>query len=139
MFQKRLFLFSFCFFQFVGPFADSYKELFGDYSPDPNPQFTKTPRQGLKKLAAKNSYAAGCDSPKCKTYHERDVAFAIDGADMAVVCLGTGKSPFDLFAFVQGGQCLKHVSLWHEFERCKATTCIVSLVVTFGNSTGTYR
>ena len=90
----------YCFFQFVGPFADSYEELFGDYSPDPDPKFTKTPRQGLMKLASKNSFAAGCDSPKCKKYHEREVALAIDGADMAVVCLGTGKLCFDIIYFM---------------------------------------
>lgn len=77
-------------FQFVGPFADSYKQLFGDYPPTADPKFTKTPRQGLMKLASSNRYGAGCSSPKCTTYNSTEVSEAVAGSDMVVVCLGTG-------------------------------------------------
>ncbi|XP_072030528.1 uncharacterized protein [Amphiura filiformis] len=77
---------------FVGPFADSYGELFGDYSATPDPQFTKTPRQGLMTLASSNTYASGCDNPKCKNYNATAVSDAINQADIVVMCLGTGTS-----------------------------------------------
>ncbi|XP_072030500.1 uncharacterized protein [Amphiura filiformis] len=75
---------------FVGPFADSYTELFGDYSPTQDPTFTKTPRQGLMTLASSYTYAEGCDTTKCGTYNDTAVYSAVHGTDMAIVCLGTG-------------------------------------------------
>ena len=44
------------------------------------------------KLASKSSYAAGCDSPKCQKYNETAVDLVTTDADLAVVCLGTGKT-----------------------------------------------
>ena len=78
--------------KFVGPFADSYGDLFGDYSPDKDPKFIKTPRQGLQKLASSDAYASGCDDAKCKNYNASAVDVAISQADMVVICLGTGKN-----------------------------------------------
>ena len=38
------------FFQIVGPMADNVDGIFGGYSPEPDPDYIKTPRQGLSSL-----------------------------------------------------------------------------------------
>ena len=37
-------------FQIVGPMADNVDGIFGGYSPEPDPDYIKTPRQGLSSL-----------------------------------------------------------------------------------------
>ncbi|XP_067167499.1 uncharacterized protein [Apteryx mantelli] len=74
----------------VGPFADNPKVLFGDYAPVPEPQYIYTPRRGLETLPATISFAAGCGEPRCQQYSPAEVEGAARGADVVVVCLGTG-------------------------------------------------
>ncbi|XP_071794783.1 uncharacterized protein [Asterias amurensis] len=76
----------------VGPFADSPQEIMGSYKPMTDPKFITTPRTGLKNLAQVNQYAAGCNDPICDTYNHLDIMNAVAGADLIVVCLGTGVS-----------------------------------------------
>ncbi|NXD11464.1 XYL2 arabinofuranosidase, partial [Nothocercus nigrocapillus] len=76
--------------QVVGPFADNPRVLFGDYAPVPEPQYIYTPRRGLETLVANVSVAAGCREPPCQEYAPAEVEAAVRGADVVVVCLGTG-------------------------------------------------
>ncbi|NXJ13842.1 BXL6 xylosidase, partial [Odontophorus gujanensis] len=74
----------------VGPFADNPRVLFGDYAPVPEPQYIYTPRRGLEMLLANVSFAAGCREPRCQEYVGDEVEDAVRGADVVLVCLGTG-------------------------------------------------
>ncbi|XP_039209267.1 probable beta-D-xylosidase 2 isoform X1 [Crotalus tigris] len=74
----------------VGPFADKANLLFGDYAPVPDPQYIYTPRRGLAAISANVTSALGCENPRCLQYNPKDVKAAIEGADVAIVCLGTG-------------------------------------------------
>ncbi|XP_052554728.1 uncharacterized protein LOC128088344 [Tympanuchus pallidicinctus] len=74
----------------VGPFADNPRVLFGDYAPVPEPQYIYTPRRGLQTLPANISFAAGCREPLCRDYSRDEVEDAVQGADVVLVCLGTG-------------------------------------------------
>ncbi|NXK57118.1 BXL6 xylosidase, partial [Chauna torquata] len=74
----------------VGPFADNPQVLFGDYAPVPEPRYIYTPRRGLQMLPANVSFAAGCREPRCQRYSRAEVEDAARGADVVVVCLGTG-------------------------------------------------
>ncbi|KAI8506331.1 hypothetical protein Bbelb_157580 [Branchiostoma belcheri] len=76
----------------VGPFADNLGALYGDYAPIPDPKFSSTPLQGLSGLAGKTQHGAGCkgSDPVCEDYDQQDVKMAVEGADLVVVCLGTG-------------------------------------------------
>ncbi|NXI65688.1 XYL2 arabinofuranosidase, partial [Anseranas semipalmata] len=74
----------------VGPFADDPRVLFGDYAPVPEPRYIYTPRRGLQMLPANVSFAAGCRQPRCQQYSRAEVEDAVRGADVVVVCLGTG-------------------------------------------------
>ncbi len=81
-------------FQIVGPVADNVDVIFGGYAPDPDPRYIQTPRQGLKDLANNEQYASGCQNsdPKCMDYDSDSIKKAVQGADLVVVCLGTGMS-----------------------------------------------
>ncbi|XP_015684929.2 probable beta-D-xylosidase 2, partial [Protobothrops mucrosquamatus] len=74
----------------VGPFADKANLLFGDYAPVPEPQYIYTPRRGLAAISANVTSALGCEHPRCLQYYPKDVKAAIEGADVVIVCLGTG-------------------------------------------------
>ncbi|XP_066494787.1 uncharacterized protein [Tiliqua scincoides] len=76
-------------FAVVGPFADNASLLFGDYAPIPDPQYTYTPRRGLETISVVR-YGAGCAYPRCDRYSPGEVKTAVQGADVVVVCLGTG-------------------------------------------------
>lgn len=76
----------------IGPMANNTDQLFGDYSPTTDPKFVKTPLKGLTELNFSMNYAAGCvDGTRCLNYSQDDVKTALVGADLVVVCLGTGK------------------------------------------------
>ena len=47
--------------------------------------------EGLVKLAVKVEAVSGCDSVPCGNYSAGEVEKAVDGADLVVVALGTGK------------------------------------------------
>ncbi|XP_070805536.1 uncharacterized protein [Pituophis catenifer annectens] len=74
----------------VGPFADKANLLFGDYAPIPEPKYIYTPRRGLATISANVTCALGCEDPKCLVYYPKEVKAAVEGADVVVVCLGTG-------------------------------------------------
>ncbi|KAL3881454.1 hypothetical protein ACJMK2_027896 [Sinanodonta woodiana] len=75
----------------VGPMADNLLQLFGDYSADIDPKYSTTPYQGLKSLAQQVILAPGCIDNKCDTYLPSTIAQAVQGAQLVVVCLGTGQ------------------------------------------------
>ena len=72
--------------------ADNLNQLFGDYAPDIDTKFTKTPRQGLESMATTVNYAAGCKDVRCKNYTSGDIKKAVQGTQLVVVCVGTGKN-----------------------------------------------
>ena len=71
--------------------ANNMKELTGNFAPILVPQFVKTPYTGLMQMANVTRLATGCDEGLCQHYNESDVMDAMDGADVIVVCLGTGN------------------------------------------------
>ena len=76
----------------VGPFADSnLDKIYGSYASNVNYKYAKTPAQGLTSLAQTIVNASGCNNPKCALYKSSDVEKAVEGADMVIVCLGTGQ------------------------------------------------
>lgn len=75
----------------VGPMADNLEQLYGDYAAEINTTFAKTPLQGLKAMADTVNYAAGCSDNKCETYNSDEVAMAIEGSQLVIVCVGTGQ------------------------------------------------
>ena len=79
--------------QIVGPMADNVQNIMGNYAPEPSAQFITTPRQGLQDVAASVAFAEGCRSSRarCSDYDSESVSKAVSGADLIVVCLGTGK------------------------------------------------
>ena len=71
--------------------ADNVEQLYGDYAPTVEPQFAKTPLQGLKTIANQVMFGSGCNDNKCTSYNKSNVTSAVESADMVVVCLGTGN------------------------------------------------
>ncbi|KAK3600407.1 hypothetical protein CHS0354_026640 [Potamilus streckersoni] len=74
----------------IGPMADNLVQLFGNYNPDPDPKYSMTPLQGLQKLASQVNYAAGCSDNRCTNYSTDDIKKAVQGTQLAIVCLGIG-------------------------------------------------
>ncbi|XP_077869988.1 uncharacterized protein LOC100375243 [Saccoglossus kowalevskii] len=74
----------------IGPFADNPSYLFGDYSPNPDKEFVVTPCKGLSNAARDTRCTPGCLTAPCTTYFSEMVKAAVTGADLIVVCLGTG-------------------------------------------------
>ncbi|KAJ8029229.1 putative beta-D-xylosidase 6 [Holothuria leucospilota] len=74
----------------VGPFANNSDDLSGDYAPETVPKFFKTVYQGLKDSVNKLMFGAGCSDPSCSKYHQSEISMAVSGADIVLVCLGTG-------------------------------------------------
>ncbi|KAK3097560.1 hypothetical protein FSP39_010802 [Pinctada imbricata] len=76
----------------IGPMANNTGQLFGDYSPDADVHFVKTPLMGLSELGLPVNYAAVClDGNACNNYSADDMKTALLGADKVIVCLGTGN------------------------------------------------
>jgi beta-glucosidase len=78
----------------VGPFIYDTSLYFGDYAPNKMPEFIVSVMDGLQKAKIANTinFAQGCkDQTKCKSYDPSSVATACDGADLAIVTLGTGN------------------------------------------------
>ncbi|XP_015675939.1 uncharacterized protein LOC107291455, partial [Protobothrops mucrosquamatus] len=46
--------------------------------------------RGLAAISANVTSALGCEHPRCLQYYPKDVKAAIEGADVVIVCLGTG-------------------------------------------------
>ena len=71
--------------------ADNADQQFGDYGSNVLPQFTTTPKDTLLQLGQMSSYASGCDDTHCSKYDADSVKAAVGGADLIIVCLGTGR------------------------------------------------
>lgn len=76
----------------VGPFSIDVKTYFGDYSPNVDLDYTVSVAAGLLDLTENLDAVSGCDNPKCVKYDGESVQIAVKGADLIVVCLGTGNS-----------------------------------------------
>ncbi|XP_046354046.2 probable beta-D-xylosidase 2 [Haliotis rufescens] len=75
----------------VGPMANNTYQLFGDYAPTMNPEYTTNPLQGIQYLWSTVRYAAGCTDNKCTQYYSHEVQTAVTASDLIFVCLGTGQ------------------------------------------------
>ncbi|XP_048240339.1 probable beta-D-xylosidase 2 isoform X2 [Haliotis rufescens] len=75
----------------VGPMANNTIQLFGNYAPDMNPNYTTNPLQGITTLWSAVRYGAGCTDNKCTQYNSEEVLTAAKGAGLIFVCLGTGQ------------------------------------------------
>ncbi|XP_050400684.1 uncharacterized protein LOC126817636 [Patella vulgata] len=76
---------------FIGPMANSTKQLFGDYAPDTDLKLMKTPMETLKVLGYDIRYTSGCmDGTRCLKYSSQLVAKAVENTNLVVVCLGLG-------------------------------------------------
>ncbi|XP_071112529.1 uncharacterized protein [Haliotis cracherodii] len=75
----------------VGPMANNTYQLFGDYAPTMNPEYTTNPLQGIQYLWSTVRYAAGCTDNKCTQYYSHEVRTAVTASDLIFVCLGTGQ------------------------------------------------
>ncbi|KAK6168489.1 hypothetical protein SNE40_021010 [Patella caerulea] len=75
----------------IGPMADNKIQIFGDYGPNTDSKFIKTPLDTLKVLGTDFSYAAGCvDSTPCLKYDNQSIADAVKDSKMVIACLGLG-------------------------------------------------
>lgn len=54
-------------------------------------------------LPANVSFAAGCQQPRCQRYSRAEVEEAVRGADVVLVCLGTGKGGAEGTGTAPGG------------------------------------
>jgi len=72
--------------------ANNSYGIFGGYAPDPDPHFIVTPLGGLQQIAAETRFSAGCagSDTACTDYNTTDIAIAVKGVELVVVCLGTG-------------------------------------------------
>jgi beta-glucosidase len=76
----------------VGPMADNALQLYGDYTPDVNTYYLKTPLQGLSPLGTTVTSGNGCADNYCTNYTSTNITEAVTGADLVFVCLGTGQA-----------------------------------------------
>ncbi len=74
----------------TGPMAMNPSQQFGDYAPNVTKNVTKTPLEGLRDVADKVIYKAGCLFTRCPSYSSSDVKTVASESDVIVVCLGTG-------------------------------------------------
>lgn len=82
---------SFICVQVVGPMANDSAAILGTYTPRPDRRFIVTPVEGLGRLGTETRYAAGCNNPPCQHYNSTAVKYAVEGAQLVVVCLGLGS------------------------------------------------
>ncbi|XP_012939100.1 xylan 1,4-beta-xylosidase isoform X2 [Aplysia californica] len=76
----------------LGPMADNVEQLFGDYAPQQDRSFTKTPLEGLKVLFPNVRYGKVCeDKTPCTQYNKTAVPAIVRDADLVFVALGTGQ------------------------------------------------
>ena len=83
----------------VGPFAVAVEELYGDYSPTPDPAATYTVAIGLKMLVSdpqKMQVVSGCEySTPCEKYNQSAVIAAVQNeTTLIIVALGISRSLF---------------------------------------------
>ena len=83
--------------------ADNLGQLYGDYAPDIDTRFTKTPLEGLSAMSDSVAYAAGCHDNKCENYSSSDVKTAVKDAQLVVICVGTGENLFsEIYFWIKG-------------------------------------
>ena len=72
--------------------ADNVNNIMGNYAPEPDREYITTPLEGLRSMATNTSSAEGCvgSEPRCPQYDGASVLNAVKGADIVIVCLGTG-------------------------------------------------
>lgn len=92
------------FHQIIGPYADNYNHLFGDYHANQDRSFTKTPLQGLREIYSNAKYGVACtdtDQTPCLNYQQNVTSNTVTGSDLVFVVLGTGTvtviSTFNIF------------------------------------------
>ena len=73
------------------PHGQQYEGVEWELRPGPCASVCKDPYTGLMQMANVTRLATGCDEGLCEHYNESDVMDAMDGADVIVVCLGTGN------------------------------------------------
>ncbi|CAG5114563.1 unnamed protein product, partial [Candidula unifasciata] len=77
----------------VGPMADNVGQLFGDYSPQQDRSFTKTPLQGLQEIFPNIRTGKAClDKTPCTSYNPEIIMDAVAAANLVFVALGTGQA-----------------------------------------------
>lgn len=77
----------------IGPYADNYNLLFGDYHANQDRSFTKTPLQGLREIFSNAKYGRACmdvDQTPCFNYRQNVTVDTVTGAELVFVVLGTG-------------------------------------------------
>ncbi|XP_055862919.1 xylan 1,4-beta-xylosidase-like isoform X1 [Biomphalaria glabrata] len=75
----------------MGPMANNYAQIFGDYTPWQDRSFTKTPLEALTKVYPGIKHHVGClDGTPCKSYQAQIVPKIVTGADLIFIALGTG-------------------------------------------------
>ncbi|KAH9492173.1 putative beta-D-xylosidase 7 [Bulinus truncatus] len=75
----------------VGPMANNYAQIFGDYTPYQDRSFTKTPLEGLRDLYPGIKYHPVClDGTPCKSYQPKFIPKVVNGSDLVFVALGLG-------------------------------------------------
>ncbi|XP_052810014.1 uncharacterized protein LOC128238290 isoform X5 [Mya arenaria] len=74
----------------IGPMADNLVQQYGSYAADVSAKYARSPLAGLRPLADTVNFAAGCNDNKCANYSAPDVQKAVKGAQLVVICLGTG-------------------------------------------------
>lgn len=77
--------------------ADNYDQLFGDYTPQQDKSFTKTPLQAFKEIYPTIQYQKVCeDGTPCKSYNPKVIPEVVNNTDLLFVALGTGIVFFSL-------------------------------------------
>lgn len=76
--------------------ADNLEQLYGDYSPEIDATFTKTPLESLSEMSDTVNYIAGCMDNKCTEYDAVAVRQAVTGTQLVIVCVGTGTVMYSL-------------------------------------------
>ena len=72
--------------------TDNMDQLFGDYSPAIDSQYTTSPYDGLKSAAVNSVLAKGCNDNRCGSYNADEIKNATLWSDIIIVCLGTGTT-----------------------------------------------
>lgn len=75
----------------VGPMANNTVQMYGDYSPTIDARYAVTPLDALSALGDHSNYAPGCRDNKCIDYKYKEIKNAVQGTQLIIVCLGTGK------------------------------------------------
>ncbi len=87
----------------IGPFGDETEQIYGDYSPTPDPDWTISVAQGLSQLVNGQhmKVVKGCsDGPPCLQY-ERDAVIAAAQKEPNLLVLALGIAPKGILPLFQ--------------------------------------